>query len=71
MWNSKWFARKFFVAIFLATLEPNSAIRERLQLMVNEPELNYDGLYEVQVSRNSTKALSVSVFPRVDTNSLS
>ena len=25
-----------FVAIFLATLEPNSAIRERLQLMVNK-----------------------------------
>ena len=29
-----------------------------------------DGLYEVQVSRNSTKALSVSVFPLVGTNSL-
>ena len=39
--------------------------------VIAEAELNDDGLYEVQVSRNSTKALSVSVFPRVDTNSLS
>ena len=39
--------------------------------VIAEAELNDDGLYEVQVSRNSTKALSVSVFPRVGTNSLS
>ena len=26
----------FFVAIFLATLEPNSAIKDRLQIMVND-----------------------------------
>ena len=30
------FPEIFFVSIFLATLEPNSTVRERLQLMVNE-----------------------------------
>ena len=39
--------------------------------IIAEAELNEDGLYEVIVSRNSTKALSVSVFPRVGANSLS
>ena len=39
--------------------------------IIAEAELNDDGLYEVMVSRNSTKALSVSVFPQVATNSLS
>ena len=38
--------------------------------MIAEAELNDNGLDEVQVSRNSTKALSVSVFPLVGTNSL-
>ena len=36
-----------------------------------EAELNEDGLYEVQLSRDSSKVLSVSVFPRVAANSLS
>ena len=39
--------------------------------IIAEAELNDDGLYEVMISRDSTKALSVSVFPRVATNSLS
>ena len=39
--------------------------------IIADAELNADGLYEVKVSRDSTKALSVSVFPRVATNSLS
>ena len=33
--------------------------------IIAEAELNDDGLYEVMISRDSTKALSVSVFPRV------
>ena len=39
--------------------------------IIAEAELNDDGLYEVKVSRDSAKALSVSVFPRVAANSLS
>ena len=39
--------------------------------VIAEAELNDYGLYEVQVSKNSAKAFSVSVFPRVGTNSLS
>jgi hypothetical protein len=36
-----------------------------------EAELNENGLYEVKLSRDSEKVLSVSVFPRVAANSLS
>ena len=39
--------------------------------VIVDAELNADGLYEVKVSRDFTKALSVSVFPRVATDSLS
>ena len=39
--------------------------------VIADAELNSDGLYEVKVSRDSAKGLSVSVFPRVTTNSLS
>ena len=39
--------------------------------VIAKAELNSDCLYEVKVSRDSSKALSVSVFPRVATNTLS
>ena len=39
--------------------------------VIADGEMNEYGLYEVKVTRDSAKALSVSVFPRVAKNSLS
>ena len=59
---------------------PNERQQQILSMLFNEmdkddviaeAELNEDGLYEVQVSKQSAKAYSVSVFPRVSTDSLS
>ena len=44
-------------------MDPNNVLAEA--------ELNEDELYQVQLSRDSSKILSVSVFPRVAVNSLS
>ena len=37
--------------------------------VIADGEMNEDGLYEIKVTRDSARALSVSVFPRVATNS--
>ena len=57
-----------------------SSLKQILEILFNEmnpdnviadAELNDDGLYEVQVTKDISKALTVSVFPRVGTNTLS
>ena len=59
---------------------PDEQQEQILQILFNEmnpdnviakAELNADGLHEVKISRDSSRTLAVSVFPRVGTNTLS